>query len=448
MSILPFRFFNFIVLAAIVAGIPACKKELPAQPPPSQSTITLTPEAASCTAAALKLSVNDAARPQSWELRRDGLKTTGGLLFASDTALLDLTLAPSRAYNYKAYRLENNKVVDSSAFVQVKTMDTTSSAYTFDIEYFGDGQSQFYDVFAVSDTEAYAVGHITKRDSLGRLNDDYNGARWDGKKWTLIKIPVLAFCDRTTTIPATLTNCLGISPNHFLFSEGSQIIRFDGSSYKDDCNKLPTFLVLKMWGSTNSQYLVGTKGITAYWDGKYYTLIPTSTTLDLTDIWGNDHEVWAVGGPPRNHTSTIQYMNDNTWINVDALTFIGQKHVNSVWVDEKGFSQKGFIGFTGNGVYYYDFGWKTPPDAMMKGYQSRTTNYWFDRIRGSNLNNVFAVGDYGIILHYNGSNWEFYPEVFTPSLPRLLYSVSVTKNKVFAVGDENSIGIIITGHKK
>jgi hypothetical protein len=447
MSILPIRFFNFIVLAAIVAGFPACKKELPAQPPPYQSRITLTLEAASCTAAALKLSVSDAARPQNWELRRDGLKTTDGLLFASDTVLLDLTLAPSHAYSYRAYRLDKNKVIDSSALVQVTTMDTTSSAYTFDIQYFGDGQSQFYDVFAVSDTEAYAVGHITKRDSLGRMNDDYNGARWDGRKWTLIKIPV-SLCSSPSTGPATLSIAYGTSPNNFVFSEGGEIIRYDGSTYKYDCFKLPTFLVLRMWGAKNSQYFVGTKGSIAHWDGQKYSLMSTTTNLNINDIWGNSHEIWAVGGPPHNQSSTIQLLRNNGWEDGLSLTLIGQRHVSSVWCDEKGLSKGGFVGFSGNGVYYYDFGWKTPPNAMMKGYQPRATNIWFDRIRGSAANCVFAVGDYGIILRYNGAGWTFYPEVFTPTTPRALYSVSATKNMVFAVGDQDAIGIIITGHKR
>ena len=203
MSIFRFRFFQFIVLAAMVASLQSCKKELPAQPqtPPDQSRITLTLEAASCTAAALKLSMTDTARVQSWELRRDGVKITDGLLFASDTVLLDLTLAPSRAYNYRAYRLNKNRIVDSSALVQVVTMDTTSNSYGFEFSYFGLGQ--FLDVFAVSDTEAYAVGWIIMPDSSGKMNDAYNGARWDGEKWKLIKIPALLGCDKPSTGPGT-----------------------------------------------------------------------------------------------------------------------------------------------------------------------------------------------------------------------------------------------------
>ena len=75
-------------------------------------------------------------------------------------------------------------------------------------------------------------------------------------------------------------------------------------------------------------------------------------------------------------------------------------------------------------------------------------NYGMYKIRGSGWNNIFAVGHFGIIVHYNGASWHVYEELlFDGSLK----SVAVTEKKVVAVGRIGSIlpyGVIITGNKQ
>jgi hypothetical protein len=54
------------------------------------------------------------------------------------------------------------------------------------------------------------------------------------------------------------------------------------------------------------------------------------------------------------------------------------------------------------------------------------------KIRGTNTNNIFAVGAYCSVYHYNGSTWKYYDELRTQG--GINYGVYVTENKVFIVG--------------
>ena len=133
---------------------------------------------------------------------------------------------------------------------------------------------------------------------------------------------------------------------------------------------------------------------------------------------------------------------------MDSVTNGGHNQIHSVWCDEKGYSGNGCVALAGRGVFLHEFDWNSPPSDMTKGYQQRSGSIYFNRIRGSAGNSIFAVGDWGIVLHYNGVNWRFYKDTFDYTIPRQLTSVSVTQNMVFIAGDDYSRGVIITGRRK
>ena len=51
-------------------------------------------------------------------------------------------------------------------------------------------------------------------------------------------------------------------------------------------------------------------------------------------------------------------------------------------------------------------------------------------LRGSGVNNIFAVG-WGVFAHFNGSTWQEFPDIESNAN---LWSVAVTKDVVVAVG--------------
>ena len=62
----------------------------------------------------------------------------------------------------------------------------------------------------------------------------------------------------------------------------------------------------------------------------------------------------------------------------------------------------------------------------------------------NNWNDLFIVGDFGLVSHYNGSSWKHYDM----SLPNAnFYSVSVKGNTVAAVGQDGNNAVITIGRR-
>lgn len=87
-------------------------------------------------------------------------------LMAGDTVIMDEGLLPSQTYTYRA-KVQSPALPiwlggNLTSQVQVRTMDTTSHDFTWQIYTLGDGtgSSCLYDVAIINDTLAYAVGEI------------------------------------------------------------------------------------------------------------------------------------------------------------------------------------------------------------------------------------------------------------------------------------------------
>src|ERR1039458_5716785 len=70
--------------------------------------------------------------------------------------------------------------------------DTTSHAWTFTIDFLGDGGgSELSDISIVNDTLAYAVGAVYKQDSSGNFEiNPFDLAVFDGQRWNLEQVGV------------------------------------------------------------------------------------------------------------------------------------------------------------------------------------------------------------------------------------------------------------------
>ena len=71
-------------------------------------------------------------------------------------------------------------------------------------------------------------------------------------------------------------------------------------------------------------------------------------------------------------------------------------------------------------------------------------NYHMESIRGTAENNMFAVGHFGLVVHYNGNSWHYYPELYNYAIAT---SVTVIGNSVFVVGIDGSQAFIYSGRR-
>ncbi len=345
--------------------------------------------------------------------------------------------------------MDGGKRIDSSLIVEVKTLDSSTHLYSWDVQYIGDGQSSLYDVYAVNDTDAYAVGEIFMKDSTGNLdtNNPYNAAHWDGKKWELFKVQVRR-CLTSGYFPYPIVAVYSFPKSKTVFG-GAVLTMTSNGWYDTECQLVGKQLgsLSKIWVVDDKRvYICGTKGWICLRDDGVYTSQTVPTTKDLTDIYGNKNEIWSVGGYALKDEGVVLLNNQGSWKLKDSLSDNGKFSVHSVWIDENGLSNNGFVSLAGRGIHYYDIRWKEPP-IQYTGGNMGLGKLFFNSTRGTSRYNVFAVGHFGIVLHYNGVSWQFYPELFRYPESRYLTSCSVTEKSVFIVGIQDDRGVIIRGRR-
>jgi hypothetical protein len=128
-----------------------------------------------------------------------------------------------------------------------------------------------------------------------------------------------------------------------------KIVHFDGAQWTDASPAVGEGELRSVWGSAAADvWAVGEQGIMLHWDGATWTKVGVGTSRDLLGVFGTGStDVWAVG------RHTVLHYDGTTWSAV----------------------QTGFDGASFNAV------WAGSPD------------------------DVWAVGEGGIVLHFDGVSW-------------------------------------------
>ncbi len=423
--------FTHLLIYSFTLFLLSCS-EPPSTPPPYVRTVFLSEEYAGVTHASLRLTFYDTTGTREFALRRDGALIMEGVMQAGDTVLVDTSLLPARNYTYRAYRLRDGAVRDSSALLQVTTMDTTSHDFTWEITYLGDGQSYLKDVFAISDTDVWAVGQIYLRDSTGGFGKMYNAAHWDGKKWKL---------HAGTYVPF---NCVFGFASNDVWMGTSAPYHWDGHNWKGyNVQGIFNGWINKIWGRSSSDlYFVGDNGSIMHYDGQKFERQESGTEVGLTDIYGVwKNKIYACG---ELFAGVVLEYDDSRWSVIDSLSGNGQTARLTV------FCTKDFFALGGDSTWYIDRGWGNvllhPPAFVARGKLPFGKPVGVFSIRGTARNNVFAVGGWGFLMHYNGMTWKWIEETWYDD--GFLSSLSVTKDKVYAVGDRGNRGWVVVGTRK
>jgi len=318
--------------------------------------------------------------------------------------------------------------VDSSMELTIETMDTTSHDFTWQIDTLGDGYSVLRDVAIINDTLAYAVGEIYKRDSLGNWDPNaYNLVKWNGKEWKLLKIQFYTFCGQTDTGSYPAKSIFAFGPdNIWIGMYGSQVVRWNGKTQSPpEC--IPVS-INKLWGENlNSVWAVGINGQIAHYDGARWRRLESGTDQTINDVWGvqdpKTNEPFILAGASNVYNpGYIKLLQIKKSGYVDTIPWISQgRRISSVW-----FQNQNRLFTAGGGVF------TRSPNGIWKEFKEIPLIYT-NRIRGQAINDIFVVGDFGIVTHWNGINWRLYSEVAVT----LYYSCDYKNNMMIAVGSRN-----------
>ncbi|MFZ1280486.1 MAG: glucosyl transferase, partial [Ignavibacteriaceae bacterium] len=205
------------------------------------------------------------------------------------------------------------------------------------------------------------------------------------------------------------------------------------------------FGIKKIWGSSSSDvYIVGYYGNIAHYDGTNWNRIESGTTLNINDIWGDynqktkEWEILAACGNYlhgyENERAIVRILNNNT---ATLLNATGSKWpLIGVWFKA---GKKYYV--NGAGIYRTKI-----LGSEWIGAPLEFTEYTTQRIRGNDINDLVASGDFGDLLHFNGYNWQSYiSQTYLPN--GTLLSVDIKRNVVVATGWISQQAVLIIGQR-
>ncbi|MGA3286917.1 MAG: hypothetical protein ABSD46_05805 [Bacteroidota bacterium] len=318
--------------------------------------------------------------------------------------------------------------------------------YTWTIDtlsYPGSMQTNMQDIWASSPSDAYVVGH----------NDQNRGLMYhfDGAGWTDIKLSTIQ--GGQIQGPIDLFSIYGFGSND-VYAVGEKI-------YTNPAPP-PNFL--------DSSLII-------HFDGVQWREISIARGRYLSSVWGaNSQDVWAGG----NFGTLYHYIN-GTWgkISFDSLSFISSIYglsstdVYFVIVKEDVIQPHDSLTYqlwryNGNTMSMIDsymvtptnlqrkFGydlWQTEQKLYSSGYgvYVMEANQWRQflvneyplHIGGSSRNNIFAVGDFGRIFHWNGTDWLRLTAIENPNVQYL--SVWANNKEAIIVGNDGSRTYVFHG---
>ncbi|AFH48704.1 Hypothetical protein IALB_0993 [Ignavibacterium album JCM 16511] len=419
----------FIQILLITTG---CKQTTE---PKLEPELKLELEDVSCTEAWINLRATNLQLPANVTLYKNSV-AQNNILCYGDTLLYVDSLLPNQTYKFNSIiQSSNQQIITSSNELTVTTMDTTSHDFTWQTWTFGQhSSSTLYDVAIIDENNIWAVGEIYMLDSLGRPDPNaYNAVHWDGTKWELKRIYFYTFCGQQSmgSYPAKSIFAFG-SNDIWIGMDGSQIVRFDGQSQSQPiCTPVS---INKLWGSSSSDlYAVGNNGNIAHWDGVKWRKIESGTYLNIYDIYSDNGEIICIASD-KSLSSGKKILSIRYGITSEIDNTGLSSNLSSIWFK----SQKKYY-IVGAGIYFSNNLNKT--NWKRTDYQS--TRY-SEKIRGTNFNDIFIVGSYNQVLHFNGFSWYEYTEYeFGENL-----SVDIKNNMVVMVGWENDSARIIMGKRQ
>ncbi|HEX2865484.1 MAG TPA: hypothetical protein VHO03_00505 [Ignavibacteriales bacterium] len=403
----------------------------------------LSVDGVSCTEVWLRINAGVIPLPSRVTIIRDGQSRYNFALGVRDTVVYDNTLTPNHTYTYQ---IHINQKKDQT--ITLNTLDTSSNSVSWQRFEFGDKVvgSRMSDIAIINENNIWAVGQIYLNDSLGHVDvQPYTVAHWDGKKWTLRKI-----FDANNQLMPDLRGILVLGPNDIWLTDGA-IHHWDGVSR----NMLSSYQridliggeengqsVNRLWGkSSNDLYGIGWNGMITHFDGHNWKKLETGTNLHITDIHGAMDEI--TGEMQILATATTNYPSGRAILSIKGNTATSISYEPLIWdLDAIWFIPNRHYYLAGDGIYEK----ASLADSLWENSPSKYTHHSTTKIKGNGINDVFIVGAYGEVLHFNGASWKsFISETY---LDGTYNNLDVKGNIVAISGGNGQSGIVLIGKRK
>jgi hypothetical protein len=308
--------------------------------------------------------------------------------------------------------------------------DTTSHDFVWEEITFGDDHSHLRDIYAISDTDVWAVGCITTRDSQNNLIN-HNAVHWNGREWEIVDIPV-RLIDTPYSFIDPLLCVFAFSHDDVWFSAGGSVERWNGKRFSSDLtiNPLLSGAVLKMWGHAGEMWFVGRSGSIVHYNQGEYRKIETEMPYDINDVWGVGDTALCIASNWLFEASESHVLRLVNGTAEHAYENGLQRAMKCIWFTP---GMKKLLAMGGFALEWNGTEWKRFADQ---------TRYYCMAMRGNSASDVFIADQGGSVAHYNGISWMKYNIC---SQKYYFMGLACTGNNVWIVGDDD-IGHLIILH--
>ena len=330
---------------------------------------------------------------------------------------------------------------------KISVLDTTSHNFDWQFDTIGIRQSYLRDVSIISPDDIWAVGEINTNDtgipdSNGVIIRAYNAIHWNGFEWELKKLKVRR-SNGTIDEDPIYTVFAFSADDIWMFAYGGSYLHWDGNTWASEYVPERKGSVYTIWGfSSNDLYFAGTSGSLTHYDGNSFNLLPTTITMDIKDIFGTTD--------PISGDEEILYVASNSYVEPPDRGIFILNGIQSILANSD--SLPNFIStlwFDKNDKYYVagDGLWFTRKLGQSWTKEKSLLPYYKNDMLGLNHNDIFIVGAYGYIAHYNGANWRNYNDDELPFFDGTFASVDYIGNLVVTVGSSGLNAIILRGYQ-
>ena len=435
-------FFYFLIL--VVFALASCT---PTEPK-IEKNITIREYDVAVMEAYIHLSF-ESKQKRNLQLYRDNNLIYNFVCNVKDTIIVDTALTESTRYKYVIKQVNRKTIIAESNEISIATLKPTShnitwTVYDFEPQFSG---GAFLDISVINENNIWAVGEFYLPDSIGNIDRErYAAAHWDGSKWNKMKVPYESTGNpNNPSYPGPLFSMYAVDENHIYACSYANLLEYRNDYWQRKAffmKKLPyEWQVRRIWAeNSNNIYCVGNNGAIFHVTNNGWQKIESNTTYYILDLCGyhnplNDNleilcaaTTWGLSDNKEgNELLKITETDNVRHINIGT----GREN-SSVW------TSKGYpVYVCGDGIFTNKTGkWK----EVILG-----THYYSNKINGSKLNDIFVVGAFGLVGHFNGKDWK----VYNFATKYGFTFVSITKNTVAISGSDFSKNkaIIIIGKR-
>ncbi len=197
-------------------------------------------------------------------------------------------------------------------------------------------------------------------------------------------------------------------------------------------------------------FFIGDTGLVMHYDGITFKQMPRVTSKNLRSVWGTSHnDVWACGFNSETAETVLIHYDGTSWKEDEiSLTkgIYATGGFNGVWASDSNGHK--FVATSGAWlIRKTDNIWRSD-SGMIPNYLGGNDVIGISPY-GNNPNDMFVVGGWGFIAHWNGKTWHKYNELYDYSNPAYgAAAFSVKGNTACVVGRKSGTSWIAIGRRK